>query len=149
MMLLSDSVRPSMVDHIAIIFSLMGNLYIAFAPFIGISGAFITGSTTVSNIIFGPSQLETARTLNLETGLILSLQHAGASIGNAICLFNIIAAAAVVGLKTYKEILSNNLIPSLAAGLVIGIGWIYNIFIVLMQIKKAVTIYTCDGFLKI
>jgi lactate permease len=122
MMLLSGSVRPSMVNHIAIIFSLMGDIYIVFAPFIGISGAFITGSTTVSNIIFGASQLETARTLNLNTSLILSLQHGGASIGNAICLFNIIAAGAVVGLKTYKEVLRNNLIPSLAAGLVIGIA---------------------------
>jgi lactate permease len=130
MMLLSESVRPSMVNHIAMIFSLAGTYYIGFAPFIGIAGAFITGSTTVSNIIFGPSQLQTAQTLNVDSSLVLTLQHAGASIGNAICLFNIIAAAAVVGLSTYKEILRNNLAPSLLAGLVIGLaGMIIYLFI--------------------
>jgi lactate permease len=128
MMLLSGSVRPSMVNHIAMVFSLMGTMYVAFAPFIGIAGAFITGSTTVSNIIFGPSQLETARALNLDSSLILSLQHAGASIGNAICLFNIIAAAAVVGLNTYKEILRNNLLPSLVAGIIIGAAGVVIFF---------------------
>jgi lactate permease len=130
LMLLSEAARPSMVNHIAMIFSLAGTYYISFAPFIGIAGAFITGSTTVSNIIFGPSQLETAQALNVSTGLILSLQHAGASIGNAICLFNIIAAAAVVGLSTYKKILGNNLAPTLLAGLAIGItGMIIYLFL--------------------
>jgi lactate permease len=126
LMLLSGHARPSIVNHMALIFAQLGNMYIAFAPFLGIAGAFITGSTTVSNIIFGPSQLETARALNLDNNLILSLQLAGASIGNAISLFNIIAAAAVVGLSTYKEVLKNNLIPSLAAGVLLGIaGFIF------------------------
>jgi lactate permease len=121
LMLNSGGVRPSMVNHIAMIFSLLGTGYIIFAPIIGISGAFITGSTTVSNIIFGPSQLETARALSFQKELILSLQLSGGSIGNAICLFNIIAAAAVAGLKTYKEILNNNLIPAISAGFIAGL----------------------------
>jgi lactate permease len=129
LMLNSGGVRPSMVNYIAGIFSLLGSGYIIFAPLIGIAGAFITGSTTVSNIIFGPSQLETAKALSLKTELILSLQLSGGSIGNAICLFNIIAAAAVAGLKTYKEILRDNLLPALLGGLTVGILALIYFFI--------------------
>lgn len=119
-----------MVNYLAGMFSILGNAYIMFASFIGIAGTFITGSTTVSNIIFGPAQYETSELLNLNKSLVLTLQHCGAAIGNAICLFNIIAAATVVNLKTYKEILSNNIVPVLAVGLIIGmIGMILNFFI--------------------
>jgi lactate permease len=130
MMLHSGVTQPSMVTQIAMMFSALGGAYTFFAPFIGIAGAFITGSTTVSNIIFGPSQLETATNLSLRKEVILSLQHSGAALGNAICLFNIIAAASVVGLKTYKEVLRNNMIPCLAGGVLIGIlGIILLMFI--------------------
>lgn len=39
----------------------------------------------------------------------------------AICLFNIVAAASVAGIKDFKIILRNNLTPTLISGLLIGI----------------------------
>lgn len=113
--------QPSMISYIADMMSSMGRQYVLFAPFIGIIGAFITGSTTISNIVFGASQLETAEALDLPPALILALQHSGAALGNAICLFNIIAAAAVADLKNYHPILANNLLPSLLGGLIAGL----------------------------
>jgi len=86
---------PSMVDSIALVFARAGEAYPLFSPMIGIIGSFLTGSTTVSNVVFGPVQLQAAQTLEYPLEVILGLQLAGASIGNAICLFNIIAAALI------------------------------------------------------
>lgn len=116
--------QPSMINNIADLLSNLGSGYTILSPLLGIIGAFITGSTTISNVVFGPSQLETAKLLNLDPNLLLSLQLNGAGIGNAICLFNIIAAASVANLKNYKEVLSRNMAPALLAGLVAGfLGW--------------------------
>jgi lactate permease len=49
------------------------------------------------------------------------LQHSGAAIGNAICLFNIIAAGSVAGIKDENKILKLVIKPSLVAGLIIGL----------------------------
>lgn len=116
--------QPSMVNNIAELLSNLGSGYTLLSPLLGIIGAFITGSTTISNVVFGPSQLETANLLNLDPNTILSLQLNGAGIGNAICLFNIIAAASVANLRNYKEVLAQNMIPALLAGLLAGfLGW--------------------------
>lgn len=108
---------PSMVDSITLVFAQAGKTYPLFSPMIGIIGTFLTGSTTVSNVIFGPVQLQAAQSLEYPLEVILGLQLAGASIGNAICLFNIIAAAAVVGLQNYAPILKRNLLPVLLGSL--------------------------------
>lgn len=120
MMVNSGSNQPSMISVISDSFMWMDNFYIGISPFIGMMGSFITGTTTVSNIIFSPSQIEIAKTLNLDTSLILALQHSGASIGNAICLFNIVAAASVAGIKEENKILGKTIMPTLAGGIVIG-----------------------------
>ncbi|GAA4457195.1 L-lactate permease [Nibrella saemangeumensis] len=125
LMVNSGTDRPSMVDHLAMMLQQTGPLYVLFAPLLGIVGAFITGSTTVSNLVFGAAQLQTAQNLGLNESLILSLQLCGGSLGNGICLFNIIAAASVANVSDYKQILKNNLPPAIAAGLVAGIaGWL-------------------------
>ncbi len=125
LMINSGVQQPSMVNNIAALLSNLGNLYPVFSPLLGITGAFITGSTTISNVVFGPSQLETAKLLNLNTNIILALQLNGAGIGNAICLFNIIAAVSVANLKNFKEVLATNMVPTIFAGLLAGIlGWL-------------------------
>lgn len=118
LMMNSGNEMPSMIDAIADVFVEAGRAYPVFSPLIGVIGAFITGSTTVSNIIFGPVQYNAALTLGMKTEIILGLQLAGASLGNAVCLFNIIAAAAVAGIKKYNEILKKNLIPIVVASLI-------------------------------
>ncbi|GAB3200923.1 lactate permease [Pontibacter aydingkolensis] len=122
LMIFSGVEQPSMVRYIAEMLGSLGQAYPLFAPFIGVTGTFITGSTTISNLVFGATQQEAALSLNLNSNTILALQLAGASLGNAVCLFNIIAAGSVANVKNYKAILSNNLLPTLAAALIIGIA---------------------------
>ncbi len=68
------------------------------APFVGILGAFISGSNTVSNIMFGAFQFETARAAGVEVIPTLGLQTAGAAGGNMLCIHNVVAAITTVGL---------------------------------------------------
>jgi lactate permease len=110
-----------MINMISESFSKTGSFYTFIAPFIGITGAFITGSTTVSNIVFAPSQMETALLLKLDPSLILSLQLAGGSIGNAICLYNVIAACSVANIRNPKKVLLKNIMPVLLSGFIAGL----------------------------
>lgn len=117
----------SMVAYLAALLSELGPAYPVAAPFIGLMGTFITGSTTISNVVFGASQQHAATALGLPLTGVLALQTAGASLGNAICLFNIIAAASVAGIKDYRAVLANNLVPTLLATLLVGslgLGWL-------------------------
>ncbi|MFD3000367.1 L-lactate permease [Pontibacter toksunensis] len=126
LMIYSGVTQPSMVRYIAEMMSALGQAYVVVSPFVGVMGAFITGSTTISNLVFSASQVETAVSLDIAPTTILALQLSGASIGNAICLFNIIAAASVANIKDYRSVLSNNMLPALTAALVVGllgIGW--------------------------
>jgi lactate permease len=116
----------SMVTYLAALLSQLGPAYPVAAPFIGVMGTFITGSTTISNVVFGASQQYAATALGLPLTGVLALQAAGASLGNAICLFNIIAAASVAGIKDYRAVLANNLVPTLLAALLVGaLGWVW------------------------
>jgi lactate permease len=129
LMLNSGTSMPSMVETIAGLFARSGDFYPLASPFIGVLGTFITGSTTVSNIIFGSVQYNTASQLSLSTELILALQLGGASLGNAVCLFNIIAAAAVAQVTDYTAILKRNLLPVITAALIIAIlGFLFTVF---------------------
>lgn len=73
--------------------------WIAIAAFVGALGSFFSGSTTVSNLTFGAIQKIAALKSGTSVTAMLALQVAGASAGNGICLNNIIAACAVVGLN--------------------------------------------------
>lgn len=121
LMIYSGVEQPSMVRNIAELLSKLGYIYPAFAPFIGVMGAFITGSTTISNLVFGASQQQAAMSLDISATIVLALQAVGASLGNAICLFNIIAAASVANINNYKDILANNLVPTLLSALLVGL----------------------------
>lgn len=129
LMIHSGASQPSMVNHISDMMGTLQQYYVLFSAFLGILGAFITGSTTVSNVVFGPSQLETAQLLGKNTSVILALQLIGAGLGNAICLFNIVAAASIANLKNYKDVLALNLVPTLVGGAIAGgLGWLLLLF---------------------
>ena len=61
------------------------------SPVIGIFGAFVSGSCTVSSTLFGPLQYQTAEMLSLSTSTILALQITGGALGNMICINNVVA----------------------------------------------------------
>ena len=58
-----------------------GALFPLISPFIGALGAFMTGSNTNSNVVFGQLQQQTAVALNLSVPWILAAQTAGGAIG--------------------------------------------------------------------
>ena len=100
----------------------LGKLYILAAPFLGVLGAFIAGSNTVSNLLLGPFQLQAASTIGISAALILSLQVVGGAIGNMLAIHNIVAASATVGLHGKEgDILRMNIIPALTYALLVGI----------------------------
>ena len=65
------------------------------SPFIGALGAFMTGSNTNSNVVFGQLQLQTANALQLSVAVILAAQTAGGAIGSSFA-----PAKVVVGCST-------------------------------------------------
>jgi lactate permease len=75
-----------------------GGAFPALSPFIGVLGAFMTGSNTNSNILFGALQLDTALILELHVGLILAAQTTGGALGSIIAPAKIIVGCSTVGL---------------------------------------------------
>ena len=73
-------------------------VYPLFAPFIGTLGAFMTGSNTNSNVVFGALQQETATLLALSVPIVLAGQTAGASLGSILAPAKIIVGCSTVGL---------------------------------------------------
>jgi len=76
-----------------------GGLYPLVAPFIGALGAFITGSNTNSNVLFGAFQQQVAQTLGYTVPVILAIHNAGASVGSVFAPAKIIVACSTVGLS--------------------------------------------------
>lgn len=92
------------------------------APFIGIFGAFISGSATVSTLLFGNFQATAALSIGVSVGVILALQIVGAGVGNMIALQNIVAAQATVQLNGREsEILKYTVLPCIIYGFVVGL----------------------------
>ncbi|MDE7469603.1 MAG: L-lactate permease [Desulfovibrionaceae bacterium] len=107
---------PTMLDIMAQFFTdISGSAYIIVSPLIGILGAFFSGSNTVSNILFSGLQLEAARMVHSNPVIIIALQNVGGAIGNMICINNIVAACATVGLlgKGEGKLLGYNILPCL------------------------------------
>jgi lactate permease len=89
------AIGRALADAVA---ALYAPLWLAAAPVVGALGSFFSGSATVSNLTFGPVQAEIAERLDLQTTRVLALQAIGAAMGNMVCIHNIIAVAAVLGL---------------------------------------------------
>ncbi len=94
--------------------ALVGQTWPFFAPLVGAIGSFVAGSVTVSNLMFSLFQFGVALQTGVATALILGLQCVGASAGNIICVSNIVAAEATVGLTGREGILIRRvLVPTL------------------------------------
>ena len=78
--------------------ALVGGAWPLFAPFIGGIGAAVAGSNTVSNMMFSLFQFEVGQRINVDPTWIVALQAIGGAAGNMICVHNVVAASAVVGL---------------------------------------------------
>ncbi len=100
----------------------VGNIYLMFAPSIGALGAFIAGSNTVSNLMFGLFQFGVAAKLAIPSFVVLALQAVGAAAGNMIAIHNVVAASATVGfLGKEGMVLRRTIVPTLYYLLVVGL----------------------------
>ncbi len=110
----------SMLDEMANALSMVGkSLYVLISPFIGVLGAFVSGSATVSMNLFSNLQFNTASVLGLPEVFAISMQCVGAAIGNMVCINNAVAASATIG-TTGREgkLIKINVIPMLIYSLI-------------------------------
>jgi len=112
--------------------ALVGKAWSFFSPVIGAMGAFIAGSNTLSNMMFSLFQFATGLNTGAVPGVIVALQAVGGAAGNMICVHNVVAASAVVGLLGKEgSLIRKTLIPMTYYLLVAAI-----IGIVLLQIFR-------------
>jgi len=99
--------------------------------FIGALGAFMAGSNTVSNMLFSLFQYSIADHLEISRIIVVSLQNIGGAFGNMICVHNVIAACATVGLVGVEGLLiKRNLIPMTIAAIIAGLSGLILVFFI-------------------
>lgn len=102
MMMLGDSSGQNSAavaqigHHLA---QITGENWTFFAPLLGALGSFFSGSATISNLTFAGIQTTIAEQLSLPLTTILALQSVGAAMGNMVCINNIVAVTAILGLQ--------------------------------------------------
>lgn len=79
-------------------YRLAGEAWPILATFVGGFGAFVAGSNTVSNMMFALFQYGVGERIGVDPRWIVALQAVGGAAGNMICVHNVVAASAVVGL---------------------------------------------------
>ena len=90
-----DQMPIVLADGVA---ALVGGAWPIFAPFIGGIGAAVAGSNTVSNMMFSLFQFGMGERIGVDPTWVVALQAVGGAAGNMICVHNVVAASAVVGL---------------------------------------------------
>ncbi|WP_053360389.1 L-lactate permease [Bacillus sp. FJAT-27251] len=101
--------------------ALAGDFWPIFATFIGGLGAFIAGSNTVSNMMFALFQYDVGSQIGVDPTWIVALQAVGGAAGNMICVHNVVAASAVVGLVGKEGIvIRKTLLPFTYYALLLG-----------------------------
>ncbi|GGD01946.1 lactate permease [Thalassobacillus devorans] len=132
--------------------TLTGDLWPLFATFVGGLGAFIAGSNTVSNMMFSLFQFNVGSQIGVDAPWIVALQAVGGAAGNMICVHNVVAACAVVGLVGKEgDIIRKTIFPFLyyatfAGGLGYKIVWtaekgIFNIGSIIVAIISTIAVY--------
>jgi lactate permease len=93
-----------------------------FSPWIGILGAFATGSNNNSNVMFAVLQQNTAQILGLNASVIIAAQTAGGALGSMLAPAKLILGCTTAGIPDRQgEILRQTLPFGLGIGLIVGI----------------------------
>ena len=90
-----DRMPIELADGVA---ALAGSAWPLFSTFIGGLGAFVAGSNTVSNMMFSSFQFGVGQRIGVDPTWVVALQAVGGAAGNMICVHNVVAASAVVGM---------------------------------------------------
>ena len=91
---------------------LAGSAWPIFSTFIGGFGAFVAGSNTVSNMTFSLFQFGVGQRIGVDPTWVVALQAVGGAAGNIICVHNVVAASAVVGLLGKEGIIIRKTLPA-------------------------------------
>jgi lactate permease len=112
----------SMITEIAkTLGGFFGSSYPLVAPLVGVLGAFIAGSNTVSNVLFASLQFNTASMVGLPTILIVSQQFIGGAVGNMICVNNVVAVCATTGAAGKEgKLILRTLLPCIVYSLAVA-----------------------------
>jgi len=131
-----DGVAEAMTTEIArTLASTLGAIFPLIGPMIGALGSFVSGSHTVSNVMFYGLQMEAAELLGLPVVLALVGQTVGASIGNMVAIHNAVSISATTGAAgsegkmiaaTFVPFILCLLLTSLVLYiyLVLGVNWV-------------------------
>ena len=109
----------------------MGRAYPLIAPWIGGLGAFMTGSNTNSNVIFGALQQRMAELLGFSVAVILAAQTAGAGLTSVLAPTKVVVGTSTAGMAgregevMRKLIVYTFLILLLASLLTVMILWVF------------------------
>jgi lactate permease len=103
-----------------------GPLYPLVAPFIGLLGAFMTGSNTNSNVVFAPLQQQAAQLLGISVAVILAAQTTGGALGSMLAPAKLIVGCSTAGLAGEEgKVLKKTLAPGLIIAGVVGVlAWL-------------------------
>lgn len=126
-----DTNMKSMIFYMAEILSKTGRgFYTVLSPVIGVLGSFISGSNTVSNTLFTNLQYQAATNLGFNGAYFVALQNVGGSIGNIVCINNIVAACATLGISGQEgKIIKINIVPTLIYILIVIAIFIVPLYI--------------------
>jgi len=113
---------PSFALQIVNVLTTTGPFWPILSPLIGLFGAFIAGSSTISNLMFSSIQVDVAIAIGMSPIIGLALQAIGSAAGNMIAVHNIIAGSSVVHLGHAEgKVIKYNLIPALGYALIFGL----------------------------
>jgi lactate permease len=113
-----SSLPLTMAEAVA---AITGQTWPMFASYVGALGSFITGSNTISDLLFADFQFGLATTIGASREIIVALQGVGGAMGNMICVHNVVAASATVGLVGMEGlIIRRTMIPLILYGIMAG-----------------------------
>lgn len=131
--------------------NLTGSAWPFFSTFIGGLGAFVAGSNTVSNMMFSLFQFGVGQRIFVDPTWIVALQAVGGAAGNIICVHNVVAASAVVGLVGKEgAVIRKTLLPffyyagtagALGYGIVNIENGVFNLGFIIAALSFATMIY--------
>ena len=86
-------------------------VYAGIASVIGALGAFMTSSSTASNVLFGAVQSSVAQLHGISTETMIAAQAAGSAYGNAIAPANIVLGTSIAGIKGQEGAVLRHTMP--------------------------------------
>src|SRR5262249_15534238 len=104
-------------------------VYAGVASVIGALGAFMTSSSTASNVLFGGVQSSVAQLHGLSRETIIAAQAGGSAYGNAIAPANVVLGTSVAGVKGEEGAVLRQTMPwTILVAVLTGLGTIALIF---------------------